>query len=137
MAVQKAPAPEKGRRGFRSERPVEFPYSTGTRHRWWKDQETSRLADALALRHASAYLTPIVRLALRYLEANPPTPSQIQWIRDNSRRQVDCQMTSWNGQSDELSIIRRVAKQHNLSHLDVHRLAIRLLAMAEGMVEPF
>lgn len=115
----------------------DFQYATGTRHRWWRDQETADLVDAMAQKWASAFSTPVVRMAIRHIEEHPPTQSQIRWIRANSKRQIDCQMTSWNGQDSELAVIRHYADLYSLSHLDVHRLAIRMLAADQGLVPAF
>lgn len=111
-----------------------FDYSPNTRQRIWRDAETGDIIRLLAARYATAWHTPVIKLALRHLREHEPRTRLLDWIKATAKKQGDCTESSWNGTDEDMEIVRAAAEAYELTHTNTLRLAIRQLAEHEGLV---
>ena len=111
-----------------------YKYTGNSRQRVMRTPDSEPLFKALQDYYCTPMQTPVLKLALRYLEEHGPDPDHLAYVRANPTQRRDCQESSWNGKQSEMEIVRRFAGELDLRHREVVRLAIRMLADENGLL---
>ena len=100
---------------------------------WWRDAETEQLLRDVCEEMSLAQGSAALRLGLRLLARKPPTREQIEWGRATGPCTV---RSSWREDTSSRATLERYAREYELDQRMVQRLALRVLADANGVDIP-
>lgn len=112
-----------------------YQYTGNSRQRILRTPDSEHIIKALQDFYCTPKQSPVLKMALRYLETHGPDPEQLAYVRANPAAHRDCRESSWSGKQAEMSVVRRFAGELEIQHREVIRLALRMLAASVGLLE--